>query len=143
MNRQEIFDKAYLAILQQGRPSIGNMQEDGNMQCLYRGRRGAKCAIGHLIPDDLYQPDIENRSPYVLLQPQEIDDAKQAVFRLILNKIFPDAGKLDVEFLHALQEAHDKAAPAFLLNDFLPTFKARAEEVALAYGLTIPSEPCQ
>ena len=143
MNRQEIFDKAYLAILKQGRPSTG-VRNNSFQSCLYRGEQGVKCVIGHLIPDDLYQPEIEGRMLYVLLQLPEMDDAGYTAFRAIFNKIFPDASREDIEFLHSLQLAHDQAALSLLpVENFLERFKARAKQFALAYGLSIPSEPCQ
>lgn len=35
--------------------------------CLYRGPEGTKCAIGHLIPDELYTRDIEGKNIYAAL----------------------------------------------------------------------------
>lgn len=31
----------------------------GDISCLYRGHSGLKCAVGHIIPDELYDDDIE------------------------------------------------------------------------------------
>lgn len=31
----------------------------GLVRCLYRGPNGNKCAVGHLIPDDKYVPEME------------------------------------------------------------------------------------
>ena len=39
----------------QGKPSC-----DGNM-CVYRNKGGLKCAVGHAIPDELYQPRFDSQ----------------------------------------------------------------------------------
>ena len=44
MNRQEIFNKAYLGLRAQGRKGVTNA---GN--CAYNGADGTHCGIGHLI----------------------------------------------------------------------------------------------
>jgi len=35
------------------------MRPDGNNSCVYRGEEGTSCAMGCLIPDELYTPSIE------------------------------------------------------------------------------------
>lgn len=55
MTDQELFDKVARHLLTQGRKSV-----DGNGSlCRYRGCGGLKCAIGVLIPDELYSPELE------------------------------------------------------------------------------------
>ncbi len=51
--KQETFDTVYKHLVTQGRPSI---KED---QCLYRGPKNRTCAVGCLIPDELYDPKME------------------------------------------------------------------------------------
>jgi hypothetical protein len=55
MTRDELFCYVADALLRQGRRSIG---KDG--QCSYRGMDGLRCAIGHLIMDDQYNPSMED-----------------------------------------------------------------------------------
>lgn len=52
--KQEIYDYVIAKLREQGRPS---MSHDGGSSiiCAYRGDGNAKCAIGHLIPDDRYR----------------------------------------------------------------------------------------
>lgn len=57
MNRQEIFDTALAHLRKQGKPAMNK----GGV-CMYRGPGGTMCAVGALIPDDLYVFDMENRS---------------------------------------------------------------------------------
>ena len=56
MTNQEAFDKVYEHLLSQYKVSIG---KDG--MCMYR-QGGLKCAIGCLIPDELYSPDMESQA---------------------------------------------------------------------------------
>jgi hypothetical protein len=52
---QQVFDDAYRGLAAQGfRRSQTNMES-----CAYRGDDNRRCAIGHCIPDDLYDPVIE------------------------------------------------------------------------------------
>ena len=53
---QETFDIVASHLLRQGRRSV-----DSEGRCLYRGPNGLKCGAGCLIPDELYDPDIEGR----------------------------------------------------------------------------------
>jgi len=55
MTRQEMFDTAAKHLLTQRTRSVS---EDGNY-CNYRGPQGRMCAIGPMIPDEKYSPDME------------------------------------------------------------------------------------
>lgn len=91
MKRREIFDKVKAHLLEQNERSsrINDMDT-----CLYRGPNGLKCAVGVLIPDDLYHPDMEQVSAEALrrswaLPWREADDY----------------------FIQELQEIHDSVLP--------------------------------
>lgn len=115
MTRQEVFDAAVGGVLAQGRPSIS---EDGK-QCLYRGPDGAKCAAGHLIPDELYRPSFETQS---------ID--------VIAAEALPF--ETSASFLMQLQAAHDAAAGDDHqgICPFLDQFRDEALDIARDYGLS-------
>lgn len=51
---QSAFDRVAKHLFEQGRRSVKN-----SIQCLYRGPDKTKCAIGVLIPDDVYDPLME------------------------------------------------------------------------------------
>ena len=53
---KETFEYVLNKILEQGEPSLN---KDG--KCLYRGPNGLKCAAGHLISDEEYNPSMEGR----------------------------------------------------------------------------------
>jgi len=57
MNNQEVYDKVKAHLLSQNRKSL-----DANGDCAYRGENGAMCAIGVLIPDDMYHVGLEGKS---------------------------------------------------------------------------------
>lgn len=61
MNRQEIFNKVAAHLLTQGRKAQrgANVVGDTPTQCRYRGENGTMCAVGCLISDDVYTPELE------------------------------------------------------------------------------------
>lgn len=67
MNRQEIFDKVLEHLRKQGGLSLN---EHG--KCCYRGNHGNKCAIGVLIPDELYKSRMEYKTPSGLIKDEII-----------------------------------------------------------------------
>ena len=58
MNRQEALNIAARGILEQGAYSLNKARTS----CMYRGENGTKCAVGHLIPDDDYDPLMEGKA---------------------------------------------------------------------------------
>lgn len=54
MNKQEIFDAVAIHLFKQG---VQSRAEVG--PCLYRTKEGLKCAVGALIPDELYDPSMD------------------------------------------------------------------------------------
>jgi len=67
MTPQEIFDTVAKHLFTQGCRSI-EVDDDGDELCLYRGPKGRMCAIGVLIPDELYQESMEHQSSNNLLE---------------------------------------------------------------------------
>ena len=56
LTRQDIFNISASGLLKQGKAS------KDSSSCMYRGPNGLKCAIGMLIPDELYKPRFEGYS---------------------------------------------------------------------------------
>jgi len=110
MTLQKMFDTAAVGMLKQGKKSI-----EGNA-CRYRGGDGCKCAVGFLIPDDLYSPDIEGTSvfssfkgPTASLYPDELDAAlklRETISHLIGHD---DLRDLRIDLIDGLQDIHDSA----------------------------------
>lgn len=53
---QQVYDQISLHLLMQGKQA---KNEKGN--CVYHSVDGCKCSIGSLIPDDVYEPRVEDR----------------------------------------------------------------------------------
>jgi hypothetical protein len=90
-SEQEVFDLAVTHLRTQGRRSIVTALS-GRDHCAYRGSDGLKCAIGVMIPDELYSPDMEGAS---------------LALSLIVDTLPPAVQKMSMEYLHALQMCHD------------------------------------
>lgn len=68
MEKQEIFDTVATHLLKQGRRAVN---PDIPEMCHYRGAGGTKCAVGVLIPDEVYDPMMEGRTVVGLLSHPE------------------------------------------------------------------------
>jgi hypothetical protein len=90
MNNQEVFDKVSTHLFTQGKPSMSK-----EMDCKYR-YNGLSCAVGCLIPDSLYQDDLEGVGIQLILETDE--DYKD---------IIDFFAGVDVELLSQLQSVHD------------------------------------
>ena len=85
---QEVFDIVVNHLFTQGRPAY-----DGVQGCMYRAPDGLRCAVGVLIPDDLYYKSLEkNQSDCVI---QDFFDEDLADWREHKN------------LLRRLQDIHD------------------------------------
>jgi hypothetical protein len=62
MTKQEIFDTVALHLIKQGKQSA-----DATGDCFYRSPDGLKCAVGCLIPDEVYRPEMEGKNIYQLI----------------------------------------------------------------------------
>jgi hypothetical protein len=56
MDPQEIFDTVAKHLLTQGKKAVDKYTG----LCTYRAPDGLKCAVGCLIPDDVYKPEMDN-----------------------------------------------------------------------------------
>ncbi len=119
---QEVFDFALTKIREQGKPSMQLNEYNGVEACLYRGPNNTKCAIGHMIPDSDYDPEIER---------QDINTAVQIMY--------PGFGYLNHNtypmrcLLQKLQQAHDNASPKNFLSEFENSMSELAHELDLIY----------
>lgn len=109
MTNQEVFDKVAAHLLNQG----GRSRADDDSMCAYRNSKGQRCAIGCLIPDDVYSPKMEG---------QRIGSLMYDYPRL--RDLF--AGT-DGNLLYTLQVLHDRYEPE--------TWKHELRERAKLYKL--------
>lgn len=117
--RQMVFDTVVEALLKQGKPSSN---ED---ECLYRGPRGLKCAIGHLIPDESYNPNIESSSVSGLIP-----------FRAVCTTGVVEVTSDDSHFICDIQnKLHDNLTESKFIEDLT----LAAAKFADSYELGVPS----
>lgn len=90
LTKQEAFNRVVKHLREQGRKSQGPC----GVYCRYRNYEGLKCAVGALIPDELYDPEMEQGGGI---------EANERV-----RQLFPDDLLL---MLKALQLDHDYHAP--------------------------------
>ena len=111
MTNQEVYDKVKAHLLTQNAKSISKKYA----LCKYRMIRSTKrCAIGCLIPDNLYEKEMEGNAVHNLLH--DFPKVKE----------FFDGVSSDL--LDALQTVHD--------NELVKNWPRELEVVAKAYGLT-------
>lgn len=114
MTPQEIYDGVKAHLRAQGvrcELSAGKYS-----RCIYRGPRGLKCAIGGILPDTLYHPDMDRNSESVDQMMENRPDIKEYF------------GWKNKKLLSKLQDIHDDHIP--------DEWKWRLEELARDRGLT-------
>jgi hypothetical protein len=116
MDRQMIFDRVTKHLAEQKRPAMDEDEEG----CAYRGADGRKCAIGCLIDDEHYAPELEGNSPL------ETSVATAVAQSLGIEPLRP----AECRFLEKLQSAHDASENAEQLN-------VRLADIAAESRLTI------
>lgn len=120
---QETFNIVYNAILKQGCLSL-----DDKGYCLYRGPNGTKCAAGHLIPDDKYDPKMENK-PCWRTGREGNEDLENLIITNEITNILCDEG-YDPSFVRKLQHMHDSS---YSLHEWLDNMLC----LAMEYGISI------
>lgn len=98
LTMQQIFDKVSHHLLTQ------NAKAMGQFKCMYRTSNGLMCAVGCLIPDELYDPSLES---WIGSDPAILDVLKKA------NVLSEDvtSNSLMADFFLDLQELHDHSRP--------------------------------
>jgi hypothetical protein len=89
-SRQEIFDYVTPLLFAQGERSM----LEGGTTCAYRGEHGMRCAVGFLIPDELYYRVLEGKSA------MDVDITN------VLSTVITTDDDLGL-FLTDLQDVHD------------------------------------
>ncbi len=131
---QQVFDIVAKHLLTQMKRSerpgnyVGSNQDDEVPFCAYRASDGSKCAIGCLIPDDIYNPDWEGHCVGTLLS-----------CKPLFRKLFAPRSDSDQDltepwyaFLLGLQIIHDTSLPEeweYDLERFAERFKLTMPEI--------------
>jgi len=126
--RQQVFNRVTDHLLSQQKKSMTVTTNLPDGQCRYRSDSGLKCAIGALIPDDKYQPDMEGCTAPALIQ------------RFGWEAVGLDGSNLTLDeqyslrcFLDNLQCVHD----LYAVEDWKKELLAVAMKYKLDYPITL------
>ena len=124
MDTQAVVDKVLKHLWDQGKcsyqPYIG--------ACAYRGEDGTKCAIGILIPDEIYLPEMEGKGFSTLCSKfEEIADLPEIQALRVDHPLHGPLGR-------TLQHLHDLL---YAIPNFRKNLRERAELRIPEYGLTV------
>lgn len=124
---QDLFTEAVTGVVLQGEPSW-----DGQ-NCFYRDDSGHKCALGFLIEDEDYSPDMEGETISTHGHYKEINLAIQ-------HHIGRELGYREIIILQKVQQAHDNAATQCDGDHraFIWDFLKRCAYIADIHGLQMP-----
>lgn len=114
MNKQEIVNTVYKHLKTQGKPALNQ-----SGICSYRGASGLKCAIGCLIPDNLYNSVFEQKTVSLLYSEN------------LLEEIFPGITEEEAFFLERMQVIHDS---------YFETLDEKFKSLCDDYDLNFPGE---
>ena len=95
MNKQEVFDKIVNHMLTQNAKAL-----DVKGICMYRGEEGRMCAVGCLITDEAYSPDIEKNAA-------DSEEVLQALRNSGIDIAPWSPSNADSRFLNEIQQIHD------------------------------------
>ena len=112
MNPQEIYDTVKEHLLTQMEESMHPVHK----YCMYRNPSGLKCAVGCLIPDELYDPRMDNGGV-----------SGKGLSLLLQEFSLPEWMLKNSGLLHALQRVHDATEP--------DAWREGLQTVARTYGL--------
>lgn len=122
MNLQEIFDKVVDHLKTQNKQAV-----DDEGDCLYRTQEGLKCAIGCLIPDEWYTPNMEIGGPITT--------------NTLVKQVLSGFAGIDIfsegvmNLLKSLQHVHDRN----FMEGFTKEFSEVLVKVAKKYNLACDS----
>ena len=129
MTNQEIYDDVLAHLRKQGKAAVNTGGD-----CQYRGASGTSCAVGCLIPDELYDPLIEGLSVVPLVKATMPEDRKHQAqaLRPVLARIKNHIGAKHLPLLCELQDAHDLD----LFDSGLVAWEKEMHRIARDFGLT-------
>lgn len=125
MTMQKIFDKVYVHLIKQGAKSMRGLPSCPDLPvCAYRGYNGTSCAVGCLIPDEAYTPEMEGVG---------VRSGSVACLLMRAGVLADPYDDRTLSFLGDLQGIHDGCP--------VPTWEGQLSRVASKYRLTVPVLP--
>jgi hypothetical protein len=121
MNLQPLFDEIVAHLRKQNARSLNVSQLTGASGCAYRGDNGLTCAVGCLIPDELYSPFIEGSSASVFTKAVVADGYKYKNATDEIRQSFKKIGRVLTKKAGLNSKVHRYDAQ--LLGDFLNSFQ--------------------
>lgn len=130
---QQLFDRVVTALMAQGRQSIDVV----NGGCMYRDPDGNKCAVGHLITDEVY-------ASHTVAGTNDLEGNTVPGCSTVRRAVIESVGPVDqrgMDLLAWLQDAHDQTEQSTTENDpkgnraWMDEFFTRASRVATVYNL--------
>lgn len=121
MDKQQIFEKVC-----DGLHSQGWRRSERETQCMYRGPEGRRCAVGWLIPDDIYKTAMEGSLAHLIEYSQSGTDTAHLASVLTEHRAF----------LKRLQELHDQEHLPTMLRGNPRTMMESFKALALGHKLT-------
>ena len=120
--QQQMFDFMVNHLRSQGKPSVNTLDQSCEPLCMYRGSNGLMCAIGCMIPDSLYDSDLEGESVSMYLR--VVGVSREAGTRSFLSMAQPYlhddlSGELPEDFLTLLEENAINLAEVYKL-EYIP-----------------------
>ena len=135
LNRQAVFDTAYLGLRGQG-----FLRSVGGPECRYRGTNGRKCAVGHLFGDDMYSSKMEGRGVCSGEIRKAIEEAGFGDFPVLSHEVEREirsrGGYPDKVFMQELQSAHDSSTE--YLKSESEVMERALRNFAATWDLTVP-----
>lgn len=106
----EVFEQVALHLMKQNERCVSDdCTKDGEVYpCAYRGPRGLSCAVGCLIPDDKYNPNLEGLCAAEMMN--KIGGGTAGAFGFKLSPSHFDEAML-IDMLQELQNIHDSYEP--------------------------------
>lgn len=127
---QEIFNTVWFHLKNQNMPCLNEKK-----YCAYRNGK-MKCAIGALIPDELYDPIIEN---YCRIQHSGLSSPKAKGYTTLMSILRQIGIETETQFnlCERLQSIHDNI-PSFEYDHCWSIWKSKLIETANDFNLDLP-----
>lgn len=138
ITNQQAFDLALFGIRKQG---YTRSFDDRSNACMYRHPEDSsiRCAAGHIIPDDVYDPRVENSTIRQILCEELATLAPPRNLPITGWLRRQVAGGLDIRLLSELQSAHDDTLDASdtenLSSRGIDAFERHMYRIARMYNL--------
>jgi hypothetical protein len=127
---QALFDISINGVIEQGGRSVNNQGS-----CVYREPYSKrKCAVGHLIPDDEYTPNIENVDMGSILADNDIIHKSHKAYPFKSTKIVKKL-KPHFNLVKELQRWHDDGTELFSRNKATPHCVIVIKAITSKFGL--------